>query len=93
MKLSYVFTCYDIKHGIFCELLIPELLGRVFSYLAPRSQDDSVQEGMCFVHRAEERLFAQSSRLFYRSIAQRELEADAEAQEHESENSVLPHNV
>ncbi len=72
------------EHRSFCELLIPELLGRVFSYLSPRSQDDSAQEGMCFVHRAEERLLAQSSRLFYRPIAQRESE---------SENPVLPHNV
>jgi len=79
-------------HGIFCELLIPELLGRVFCYLVPRSHDDSAQEGMCFVHRTQVRLFAQSSRLFYRSIAERELEADAEALEPVGENSVLPHN-
>ena len=65
------------EHRSFCELLIPELLGRVFSYLAPRSQDDSAQEGMRFVHRAEERLLAQSSRLFYRHI-------EVEKKEHES---------
>lgn len=62
--------------GMFFKILIPELIGHVFSYLTSSSQENTVKKDMRFVNRAQMMLFAQSSRASYCSITEAEPESE-----------------
>ncbi|MDF1684191.1 MAG: hypothetical protein P1U36_05995 [Legionellaceae bacterium] len=68
------------KYNQFYEILNSALLGHVFSYLIPPTQENSVKNNMRFVNRAQIMLFAQSSRASYRPTTEVEPEPNVESQ-------------